>query len=56
MSGLFSDCISFLGNTSNVIQLVLLHIALEKINITGYFKVKNTRCVARHVKNFGKKN
>lgn len=32
VSGLFSDCISFLGNTSDVIQLVLLHIALQKIN------------------------
>ena len=32
VSGLFSDCISFLGNTSDVIQLVLLHIALQKRN------------------------
>ena len=30
VSGLFSDCISFLGNTSDVTELVLLHMALQK--------------------------
>ena len=45
VSGLLSDSISFLGNTFDVMQLVLLHIALEVIKNNSLILVSQKRAL-----------